>query len=257
MDQRYYNSIGGRFLTPDPGGIRTADPKNPGSWNRYAYAYGDPVNYYDPSGEFACNPDFCDNAPTDPALGPRPVIPPPPKPPVPPDFQDEWDNLSYDCQKGLTTAMPGSSIPAMILAVNRAVMQWNLLSSAGDAHGVDPAMLAAIGIRETGFKNIPQANGGLGRGIFQIDIGKNPSVTEAQAYNLTFAADWAANLLATNMATLAVKYPDLDPLYLLQATAASYNFGTKNISGNPATIDVGTTGGNYGSNVLDLMDCFH
>ena len=49
-DQRYYNSIGGRFLTPDPGGIRTADPKNPGSWNRYAYANGDPVNRNDPTG---------------------------------------------------------------------------------------------------------------------------------------------------------------------------------------------------------------
>jgi RHS repeat-associated protein len=53
-DQRYYNSIGGRFLTPDPGGIRTADPKNPTSWNRYAYANGDPVNFNDPAGAFGC-----------------------------------------------------------------------------------------------------------------------------------------------------------------------------------------------------------
>ena len=52
-DQRYYNSIGGRFMTPDPGGIRTADPKNPGSWNRYAYVNGDPVNYFDPGGQLA------------------------------------------------------------------------------------------------------------------------------------------------------------------------------------------------------------
>ena len=37
-------------MTPDPGGIRTADPKNPGSWNRYAYVNGDPVNFNDPSG---------------------------------------------------------------------------------------------------------------------------------------------------------------------------------------------------------------
>ncbi|MCC7497811.1 MAG: hypothetical protein IT160_09550 [Bryobacterales bacterium] len=46
---REYSAAYGRFLTPDPymasGGV--ADP---GSWNRYAYTQGDPVNYTDPSG---------------------------------------------------------------------------------------------------------------------------------------------------------------------------------------------------------------
>ena len=66
----------------------------------------------------------------------------------------------------------------------------------------------------------------------------------------------AANMLATNMATLAAQHQNLNATELLQATAASYNFGTGNISGNVCTIDVGTAGNNYGSNVLDLMDCF-
>jgi RHS repeat-associated protein len=52
--QRYYSNVTGRFLTPDPGGIKTADPKNPGSWNRYAYVYGDPINFNDPQGLFGC-----------------------------------------------------------------------------------------------------------------------------------------------------------------------------------------------------------
>jgi RHS repeat-associated protein len=51
--QRYYGNAMGRFLTPDPGGQRTANPKDPGSWNRYAYAGGDPVNRRDPSGRFS------------------------------------------------------------------------------------------------------------------------------------------------------------------------------------------------------------
>jgi hypothetical protein len=58
------------------------------------------------------------------------------------------------------------------------------------------------------------------------------------------------------MNTLSEQHPNLDATQLLQGTAASYNFGTGNISGNPATIDVGTTGGNYGANALQLIDCF-
>jgi RHS repeat-associated protein len=48
--QRYYSNLMGRFLSPDPGGVKTANPKNPGSWNRYAYVNGDPVNFADPPG---------------------------------------------------------------------------------------------------------------------------------------------------------------------------------------------------------------
>jgi RHS repeat-associated protein len=49
-DQRYYDRGSGRFLTPDPGGMSAGDPMNPGSWNRYAYALGDPANLEDPEG---------------------------------------------------------------------------------------------------------------------------------------------------------------------------------------------------------------
>src|SRR5271157_5690942 len=43
-EQRYYNGSLGRFWTVDPGGIKTAHLGNPFTWNRYAYANGDPVN---------------------------------------------------------------------------------------------------------------------------------------------------------------------------------------------------------------------
>ena len=49
-DQRYYSSIMGRFLTPDPMGKAAADPANSQSWNRYSYTLADPVNTNDPSG---------------------------------------------------------------------------------------------------------------------------------------------------------------------------------------------------------------
>jgi RHS repeat-associated protein len=55
-DQRYEQPGVGRFMTPDPykansGGA--GNPADPGSWNRYAYVGGDPINFVDPGGLFA------------------------------------------------------------------------------------------------------------------------------------------------------------------------------------------------------------
>ena len=56
-DQRYYSSAPGRFLTPDPHRATTGsvnNPADPGSWNRYAYTRGDPINRFDPRGLADC-----------------------------------------------------------------------------------------------------------------------------------------------------------------------------------------------------------
>ncbi len=58
-DQRYYTSVLGRMMTPDPY-MATAkgatNPTDPQSWNRYAYVGADPVNRNDPTGQ-----DWCDD----------------------------------------------------------------------------------------------------------------------------------------------------------------------------------------------------
>jgi RHS repeat-associated protein len=59
-DQRYHNPGTGRFMTPDPYVATSAsasNPSDPGSWNRYAYTRGDPVNRLDPSGLDDCDPN--------------------------------------------------------------------------------------------------------------------------------------------------------------------------------------------------------
>ena len=50
--QRYYASTYGRFNTADPYQA-SGGPGDPGSWNRYAYVGGDPVNFRDPNGTCA------------------------------------------------------------------------------------------------------------------------------------------------------------------------------------------------------------
>ena len=59
-DQRYYQRTMGRFLTADPY-LASGGASEPGSWNRYAYTRGDPVNRVDPRGLDDCSPDadFC------------------------------------------------------------------------------------------------------------------------------------------------------------------------------------------------------
>jgi len=50
MQARYYDPNIGRFLSIDP--VTFMDSGNPGSFNRYAYTFNDPVNKTDPTGEF-------------------------------------------------------------------------------------------------------------------------------------------------------------------------------------------------------------
>jgi RHS repeat-associated protein len=49
-DQRFYASTYGRFNTADPY-AGSAKPNSPGSWNRYSYTLGDPINGNDPTGQ--------------------------------------------------------------------------------------------------------------------------------------------------------------------------------------------------------------
>jgi RHS repeat-associated protein len=82
-DQRYYAPGSGRFMTPDIMGLNAAKLQNPGSWNRYAYAYGDPINLADPTGRTPCGDlfakgqvDYCYD-PCDPATWENGFMPAP------------------------------------------------------------------------------------------------------------------------------------------------------------------------------------
>ncbi|MCC7155576.1 MAG: RHS repeat-associated core domain-containing protein [Bryobacterales bacterium] len=54
---RYYSATSGRFISPDPYQA-SGGPTDPGSWNRYSYVQGDPVNYHDPAGLMQEVPTF-------------------------------------------------------------------------------------------------------------------------------------------------------------------------------------------------------
>lgn len=82
---RYYSSATSRFTSRDPYRATTASVNNsadPGSWNRYGYALGDPVRFYDPTGLLVIDPPPID-VPMPDWLGPFPPPLPMPDPPVP------------------------------------------------------------------------------------------------------------------------------------------------------------------------------
>ncbi len=96
-DQRYYASVLGRFMTPDPS-RSSAGPGEPGSWNRYSYTRGDPTNRFDPRGMEDGEPDPCIVLGFDQCFYPLGNPPPdpnytPPPPPVAPyvGLTDQWE----------------------------------------------------------------------------------------------------------------------------------------------------------------------
>ncbi len=47
----------GRFLSPDPAGVRAVKLANPQTWNWYAYTLNNPLRYTDPTGQYTCADD--------------------------------------------------------------------------------------------------------------------------------------------------------------------------------------------------------
>lgn len=141
------------------------------------------------------------------------------------------------------------------------------LQAAAKQTGADAALLAAIGVRESGFQNVSQS-GGFGRGIFQIDVGANPQAAGI-AGNLQQAAEFVGNYIVTRSnyhSDAQRKYPDSNYNASLEMGAAIRDYNARNtvtsqIMSQPnatiADLDNGTARGNYVSNVLNLAEhCF-
>jgi soluble lytic murein transglycosylase-like protein len=128
------------------------------------------------------------------------------------------------------------------------------ITNAANSNGIDPSLLASIGIRESGLQNIAQS-GGMGRGVFQVDLGADPNVSTAQAFDANFSANFAANMLGT--ATQALQGQGYSAQMGTAGAVRQYNAGTRYLNSKMkqgiAGLDRGTTGNNYVSNVLAIQ----
>jgi RHS repeat-associated protein len=279
---RYYGSSMGRFLSPDPSGLTYADITNPQSLNLYSYALNNPLKNIDPTGLYcfyggqgdtvendsdASDYDFTSTGTGECNSSGGQWIDNPSSTVTVSGGGDNGNTLSTfpsDVSQNYQF-IPGKGCSA---ALSTAGQNGNAISNyynyyqtpignAASSNGVAPSLLAAVGVRESGLPANPdvvQGNGKMGRGPFQIDLGQHPGVTEAQAFDPNYSANFAAGLLIKNRATMETNHPSFDPVQLTQATVASYN---GRVGSTPDTIDSHTTGHNYGGNVVAIaVDCF-
>jgi RHS repeat-associated protein len=141
-NQRYHQPGMGRFMSPDPY-MASGGPSNPGSWNKYGYVQGDPVNFVDRKGlELECTDDDCDESSYDcqsgyywdedvgqcePEYGaPKPGKPTKPKKKkrnaqkVEADFYKKYQTQLNDCIQSVFGA-DASKIPTQTLANSAAI----------------------------------------------------------------------------------------------------------------------------------------
>jgi RHS repeat-associated protein len=163
-DQRFYASTYGRFNTPDPykGGAKGAsNPKNPGSWNRYSYVKGDPINRRDPNGTCdeptATSVTVCD---TFSLLDLQPVL--------------SWPGDGY---------FSGSEVSSQVAgAINNAVGQAQAAALAGL---ITWELAQAVQLDEQVLDNNPLCDSVIGTGIGADGTVYSPSTVLQDIYSKT------------------------------------------------------------------------
>jgi len=252
----------GRFGTPDPLG---GSPALPQSLNRYAYTQNDPINAVDPLGLCSAVFEFAYMADAGPVYAFVGLTPDcyfgslrTPQPAVGGDTGGGGGNgskkISDACKKALAAAGQDAS------AVARANADAKDIEAAAALYGVDPNILAAIGVRETGFKNVPGGgNDNNGAGIYQIDLGYHDAASIA--YNPALAAYYAAGLLANSYTSyLSSGY---SPEAAEVGAIRDYNASPKLTpyfldTGYVGYADIHTTHNNYVTNVIAIAaNCFN
>lgn len=170
------------------------------------------------------------------------------------NFPSDWAHLvgpNLRSRKTCSDAL--KKVDGKVNALDRVIAMGEMIKTAASQAGVDPGIMSAIALRETGAQNEFGDNGN-GRGIFQIDARFHPEVSTAQAFNPPFAAQWASNLLASGTARFSFYGPGWSTEFGLH----TYNGGHIGLPAVPRlpAFDQTTAGHNYISHVLALASCF-
>lgn len=100
------------------------------------------------------------------------------------------------------------------------------VNEASRTYGVPKEALYSLAYNESGFNNIPEHEGGGGRGYFQYDLTQRPDVTEQMAMDPNWAAMRTAQELRTRMETTN---PYTGQPYTLWEAIAAHNVGPNGV----------------------------
>src|SRR3954453_15549721 len=133
------------------------------------------------------------------------------------------------------------------------------IAKAEKRHKLPQGMLLAIAPRETNMQDIV-GDGGHGRGLFQIDdrfhgdwLAKHGARGAGTTPRLKDAAEYAASMLAANVSYARQKKVGEDQQVRFSASAYNAGCGGAFSGFQSGDCDKRTTGGDYGSDVLERL----
>lgn len=104
------------------------------------------------------------------------------------------------------------------------VTRWgDMFITAGEAHGVDPVLLAIVALVESGGD--PMASSGVAFGVMQIHPPSHPTFDASRADDPAYSIDFGAYVMADNMAACAVPGDAPEYVETIRRAASRYNGG--------------------------------
>lgn len=136
---------------------------------------------------------------------------------------------------------------------------WERMRKVAAEHDIPSALLIALACRESHHGHALDSRGygdrGHGFGVLQVDSRHHKQAGKPDPYSIEHMRQ-AAGIFAGYRDKVAAKHKDWADKYILKGACVAYNSGVRNVDTIPG-MDLGTTGGDYGADVMARAQIYH